>query len=527
MNVNETTQQNLITALCKPPAYHHETTAIQLIETHISWVLLTGRYAYKIKKPVNFGFLDFSTLEKRRFYCQEELRLNRRLAADWYLEVVPITGQADCPKMDGAGEAIEYALKMLQFPSALTLKELTESGGLDVNEIDQITDIVASFHSYIEKAGEQSPYGESRDIKHWFDENFSHIRPLLKDGLQLTQLEAIQTWSHAEWANKSPLIQQRKQQGYVRECHGDLHLANMTVVNDRIVLFDCIEFNAMLRWVDVISEVAFLVMDLIHMGYESFAYRFLNHYLQHTGDYGGLTLLRYYLVYRALVRAKVAILRSAQSSDTAVCAQARTEYEVFANIADRLVKAAQHQPVLIITHGFSGSGKSTLASQLAERIGAIQIRSDIERKRLFGHPALKNTASAIDNGIYTRSAAQKTYQYLAELAKPVLKSGWSTIIDATFLKVEQRNLFRQLARECQVKFVIIDFQVSDEMLQSRIRLRKNDASEATIDVLHQQQQSAEPLSLAEQKDVISFKTSTDNMLKKVLIHLENLKLPFN
>ncbi|WP_411727277.1 AAA family ATPase [Methyloglobulus sp.] len=507
----------LIKALCKADAYDHEVASVRLIETHISWVLLTGQYAYKIKKPVNFGFLDFSTLEKRRIFCHEELRLNQRLAADWYLGVVPITGQSEHPKMDGTGQAIEHAVKMVQFPSPQTLRESSESGELGTDEIDQIVGIVADFHQAVEKADGQSPYGDSHNIRHWFVENFDHIRPLLDDKLQLHQLEAIESWSHDEWIDKSQLMQQRKQQGYVRECHGDLHLGNMTLINGKVVLFDCIEFNPMLRWIDVINEVAFLVMDLLHLGFDRYAYRFLNRYLQKTGDYSGLALLRYYLTYRALVRAKVALLRIAQNPDAAVCTQAHSEYAVFANLAVRFTKDSR--TALIITHGFSGSGKSTFASQLAEKIGALQIRSDIERKRLFGYHVQDDTASGINSGVYTQEAGQRTYQRLAELAKAVLEAGFSAIIDAAFLKSEQRNLFRQLASECKVQFFIIDFQASEKTLCRRIRQRENDPSEATVDVLHQQQQTAQPLLGDEQNHVITINTESDNALEKLLANL--------
>ncbi|MDD1606306.1 MAG: AAA family ATPase [Methylococcaceae bacterium] len=509
----------LIKALCEAEAYDHKIASVHLIETHISWVLLTGQYAYKIKKPVNFGFLDFSTLEKRRFFCHEELRLNQRLAAEWYLNVVPITGQIEHPKMDGTGEAIEYAVKMVQFPSIQTLKELGESGQLGRDEIDQIVNIVANFHNTIAITDERSPYGNSRDIKHWFVENFCHIRPLLDDKFQLLQLDAIEAWGHDEWTSKSPLMQQRKQQGCVRECHGDLHLGNMTLINGKIILFDCIEFNPMLRWIDVISEVAFLVMDLLHFGYQDYAYRFLNHYLQDTGDYQGLTLLRYYLVYRALVRAKVALLRMNQNPDVDIYKEVRSEYAVFANLAEQFTHDSQ--TALIITHGFSGSGKSTFTGQLAEKIGALQIRSDIERKRLFGYRAQETTDSGI--GIYTPEAGKKTYQHLTELAKTVLEAGFSAIIDATFLKAEQRNLFRQLASEYSVKFFIIDFQASDETLCSRLRQRRDDASEATIDVLYQQQQSAEPLWGEEQNHVITINTESDAVLETLLARIRNVE----
>jgi uncharacterized protein len=504
----------LIKALSEAGAYDHQVAAVSIIETHISWVLLTGQYAYKIKKPVNFGFLDFSTLEKRRFFCYEELRLNQRLAAELYLDVVPITGSTDQPKMGGAGEAIEYAVKMIQFPAGYTLSERAEYGQLVSDEIDQITGIVADFHEIIEKAEEASPYGSSECIKHWFVENFEHIRPLLADEKHKQQLQAIQNWGNEEWANKAGLMLLRKRQGYVRECHGDLHLSNMTLINGKVTLFDCIEFNPKLRWIDVISEVAFLLIDLLHFGYDRFAYRLLNHYLQRTGDYQGMAVLRYYLVYRALVCAKVSLLRHAQQLNDAAYNQACLKYSQFANLAEHFTQASR--TLVIITHGYSGSGKSTFAGQLAEKIGALQIRSDIERKRLFGFRAQEHTGSGINNGFYTQEAGRKTYLHLAACAKTVVEAGFSVIIDAAFLKTEQRDLFRQLADECGVQFLIVDFQASDEELCRRVRQRQNDASEATIAVLQHQHQSAQGFSAEEQAHLITINTESDNALEILL-----------
>jgi hypothetical protein len=489
--------------------------ACGLIETHISWVLLTEQYAYKIKKPVNFGFLDFSTLEKRRFCCNEELRLNRRLAAELYLEVVPITGTPDRPQLGGTDVAIEYAVKMIRFPSGQLLSEYAKLGQLNVYEINQLTEIVSGFHQTIERTDENSPYGDNANIKHWFAENFEHIRPLLVPDSQKQQLQSIQQWGDIEGHKQAGLMQYRKKQGYVRECHGDLHLGNMTLINGKVTLFDCIEFNPMLRWIDVISEVAFLFIDLLHFGYDRYAYRFLNRYLQHTGDYQGLALLRYYLVYRALVRAKVALLRMAQQQgDDAAARQAFCEYATFADLAERFTKP--RQTALFITHGYSGSGKSTMASQLAEKIGAFQIRSDIERKRLFGYRANEQTDSGINDGLYTQEASLKTYQYLKKLAKAVLDAGFPAIIDAAFLKTGQRDLFRQLAADCGVPFHIVTFQASDQELCRRINQRQGDASEATVAVLHQQQQSAQPLSEQELPGIVTVNTESDNALGTLL-----------
>ncbi|MDD1614087.1 MAG: AAA family ATPase, partial [Methylococcaceae bacterium] len=275
----------------------------------------------------------------------------------------------------------------------------------------------------------------------------------------------------------------------------------------------------MLRWIDVISEVAFLVIDLLHFGYECYANRLLNHYLQRTGDYHGLALLRYYLVYRALVCAKVALLRHAQQCNDAVYNQARLKYTEYANLAEHFTRAGR--ALLIITHGYSGSGKSTYADQLAEKIGALQVRSDIERKRLFGYQAQAHTGSGLDSGLYTQEAGRKTYLHLADCAKAVIQVGFPAIIDATFLKTEQRDLFRKLAAECSVQFLIVDFQASGEELCRRLRQRQNDVSEATIDVLHHQQQSAQPLLAEEEAYVITVNTESGNSLELLLKAINN------
>jgi aminoglycoside phosphotransferase family enzyme/predicted kinase len=505
----------LILGLMSPTAYPHSVAGVRLIETHISWVLLTGEYAYKIKKPVDFGFLNFSTLEQRLHYCHEEVRLNRRLAADWYLEVVPITGSYEQPCIDGNGVAIEYAVKMRQFPTVMTLKDRVKAGNFGPSEIDRISDLLADFHAHVARASDDSPYGDSADIRHWFEENYDHLRPRLQDSDRIVQLQAIEDWGQAEWQSKAALMAQRKRSGFVRECHGDMHLGNMTQVDGEILLFDCIEFNPMLRWIDVISEAAFLIIDLLHFKLDILAFRFLNRYLQHTGDYQGVALLRYYLVYRALVLAKVSLLRAEQQHDSALREQNLAEYGVYADLAARFTQTPS--PMLLITHGFSGSGKSHYASRLAEQLGAVQIRSDIERKRLHGFDAAQSTGSATNGGIYTQDATQLTYDRLASEAQTVLESGFSVIVDATFLKSAQREQFRQLAARHGVRFRILDFQATDHVLNQRILQRQHqDASEATIEVLRRQQQTAEPLSQEERAQAITVDSCSEQAMSLLL-----------
>jgi len=511
-NMNsQPTGLSLIKALSKAKAYQHEVSSISVIETHISWILLTGSYAYKIKKPLKLGFLDFSTLEQRRYFCLEELRLNKRLAAELYLAVVPITGTLDDAKIEGTGEVLDYAVKMRQFPTGLTLSDLAANQQLSPIEIDQLSEILATFHLNIAIANLATPYGLSDDINYWFKENFAPIKILLSDIKQQQQLQAVESWGDEEWRNKAAVMMQRKQNGFVRECHGDLHLSNITLINGKVTLFDCLEFNPLLRWIDVISEVAFVVIDLLQMHEKALAFRLLNRYLHRTGDYQGVVLLRYYLVYRALVSAKVALLRQAQQQTDNKPLSLCLKYQEFIALAERYTQIA---PVkLIISHGYSGSGKSTLMAELAESLGAIHLRSDIERKRLFGYSAIQGSASALNNGLYTAEASQKTYDYLAECAKDILKAGFSVIVDATFLEHKLRQRFKELAAECNCDFIIIDVQASYETLCQRIKLRPADASEATIEVLDYQRQYAQALTTDEQLEVISVNSEVDKVLE--------------
>lgn len=489
--------ETLVQGLLEPAAYPHPSGPIRLVETHCAWVFLTGEFAYKVKKPVNFGFLDFSTLAQRRFYCAEEIRLNRRFAPQIYLEVVAIGGTPLQPRVGATGPAQEYAVRMRQFADGCLLSQLAERGRLDNSLIDQLVGVVGEFHRTAERSPPDSIYGSPDQIHHWVQENFQHIRSALTDAEDedVDPLERLRLWSEQERTRIDPLLRQRKQDGFIRECHGDLHLGNITVINAEVTPFDCIEFNPELRWIDVLSEVAFLTMDLDDRDYSDFANHFLNGYLQITGDYAGLGVLRYYRVYRALVRAKVAMLRRAQTvPGSEPFRQATADYHQYAQLATGYL--SPRPAALLITQGLSGSGKSTLARQLCERAGMIQIRSDIERKRLAGLAAGDSSHSDIGAGLYAATQTQQTYRHLAALAARVLQAGYRVIIDATFLQRAQRNEFGKLAAALGVPFIILHCAAENTELERRILARVeagHDASEAGLEVLHAQQQADEPL----------------------------------
>ena len=497
----------LIRSLHDPACYDHAAGPVRVIETHISWVLLTGEFAYKIKKPLDLGFLDFSSLSKRLHACCDEVQLNRRLAPAIYLDVVPITGTPAAPRVNGSGETFEYAVQMRQFPPDATLDRLDAEGGLTAHHVEAIAATLARFHREgCARATADSPWGSPEKIWQPVAQNFAQIAPRLDDPADRQRLEALQRWSEAEHARLAPLMTARKRDGFVRECHGDLHLGNLAWVDDQLLVFDCIEFNPELRWIDIQSEVAFCTMDLLQRGHADWAWLFLNAWLEQTGDYAGLALLRYYAVYRALVRAKVAAIRTSQTAGPerdAALAEVRTLL--------RLATTLTHpRPVrLDITHGLSGSGKTTITRKLMQTAGAIRLRSDVERKRLAGLDALAKSGSGVGQQLYAADATRRTYDHLARLAGGILDAGWPVIVDATFTARWQRDLLREVARIRKVEFRILDFPVPVATLRERIIQRSRegkDASEADLAVLQHQLDTEEPLGADERAEIANIDT---------------------
>jgi len=522
--MNQQHSTTLIQSLQNKALYDHPVTQFKVYETHISWVLLTGPYAYKIKKPVDFGFLDFSTLEKRNYYCNEEVRLNKRLAPQLYIGTVRITGDIDNPEIEGKGLVIEYAVKMRQFEQAYQFDRMLSNGLLTAKLIDRVADKLAGFHRTISIADKARHFGTPEAVNQPVTENFSQIRPLLSEERDITQLQRVQQWSEKTHHTLFHALQERKGNGYIRECHGDMHLANIALYNDDIVIFDCLEFNENLRWIDVVSETSFMMMDLDEHGCHHLAYRFLNGYLQHTGDYAGLSVLRYYLVYRAMVRAKVACLRQTQPGlQQNEKDAAQDQFRKYLGLAEQYT--CPPSSALIITHGLSGSGKTTITQPLLERCGAIRIRSDIERKRLHGLSAGRKTRSGIDSGLYSAQTSEQTYQHLVHLATIVINAGYPVIVDAAFLKHKQRNMFQALSGQLNVPYIILDFQAPEELLRKWIIKRTqegHDASEANIPVLEHQLTTQEPLTQDELEFSLTINTGQQVKMDELVKTLNNL-----
>lgn len=505
-----------VEALKDPSAWPHPAGNVELIETHASWVFLAGEFAYKIKKPVDFGFLDFSTLGKRRHCCREEVRLNRRLAPDLYLDVVPIAGAP--PRIGGEGEPLEYAVRMRRFDTECGFDRMALRGALKAGHIDATAVVLAVFHDATERADPNSGFGTPEEVIEQALQNFEPIGPRIDAQApgSRTHFDETAEWTRAAGDALRNVFASRLADGFVRDCHGDLHLRNIVWWREQVVPFDRIEFNPSLRWIDVMSELAFLLMDLDDHGLPGLSRRLLNGYLELSGDVGGLKVSRFYQAYRAMVRAKVESLRRAQLDrpDPSVT----TAFEGYLELAAGYTQPLQ--PRLLITHGLSGSGKTYVSQQLLQAAPLVRLRSDVERKRLFGLSPLETSDSTQDAGIYSEAASRQTFDRLAQLASSLLEDGWPVLVDATFLQRQVRDQFRNLAEACGVPFAIMHCAAGPAVLRQRVAGREGDASEADIQVLERQFERVQPLEDDELAVTIRVDTSGEPDLEGLLDFLE-------
>lgn len=449
--------------------------AVERIETHISWVLLAGPHAYKLKKPLRLPFLDFSTLEARHRCCEEELRLNRRLAPSLYLGVLAVhdDGVAD-PSFDGPGPVVDHAVHMRRMPAHALASEQLRAGALQPDDVTAFAQRLAAFHREAAADPPDPAFGSPARVR---AEALQALDTLAGHGAG-TAVGRLRAGFETEAQRLAPRWAQRLRDGHVREVHGDLHLANVAVLDDGVTAFDGIEFDPALRWIDTASDLGFLLMDLQAHGRDDLAHRALDAYLQASGDHGCLDLLRWYRAYRAVVRSMVASLGAADP--TAPTAQ------TYLGVAERLLLAPT-QPGLLVMHGLPGSGKSHLALQWLQQACAVRLRSDVERQRLPGPPQPER---------YGAAATEATYARLLELARPALAAGWPVILDAAFLLRAQRDAARALARQLVVPCRIIDCQAPMAVLRTRVRKRSTqggDPSEADENVLERLADAAEPL----------------------------------
>jgi aminoglycoside phosphotransferase family enzyme/predicted kinase len=500
------TDSSLVDSLMNASAFDHAVTSVELVETHISWLILAGDYVYKIKKPITLDFLDFHDLQHRKFYCDEEIRLNRPWAPEIYLDVVPITLEKGQAKIGGKGAAIEYAVRMRRFDQEGLLDRELERGTLTETDMRELGAHIAQRHldaPVIESGERERLLGLT---KQFMRDNLTALEGVIDDA----ELKRLRDWTEHELQDLESQLTRRFDDGFVRDCHGDLHLANLVRLPGGITAFDCIEFNADLRHTDVFGDIAFLVMDLVARRRHDLAAHFLNRYLERIGDYGGMTVFSLYFVYRCLVRAKVAAIRCQERADASEKTADREDVLFYCDMARRQI--LPRVPILIVMSGFSGSGKTWVSTQLLAAMPAIRVRSDIERKRLFGLHETADSESGIGEGIYTAHASRQVYERLLDVARTALAAGHNVILDAAFLSSADRQTATDIARECGGVPVIMPVTAPVEVMRERIlgrTARADDASEAGLAVLERQLADAEPVADEEGVLVIEVDNSMD------------------
>jgi len=511
--------RRLVAGLLRPEAYPHPTAGIRLVETHISWVFLTGPFAYKVKKPCSLGFLDFSTLDRRREFCREEVRVSGRFAPDLYLGAVPITGSPDAPRVEGAGTPSEWAVKLVQFDEADRLDAVFAAGRLTTADCESLGAEIARVHGRLAVATPADGYGSATSVLDAVTINLDQLRGLRPDAVP--RIDRIAASLHGRLTAVADTIAARIAEGRVRECHGDLHLANIVLHEGRMTAFDAIEFNPGLRWIDTANDVAFLAMDLHVRGRPDLAAHVESGWIEAADDHAALVVLPIYEVYRAVVRADVAALRGAGPDVTAdMAASVRAETDRYLDVAERLME--QTMPVLFATSGISGSGKTTLATRLVAAAGAVRLRSDVERKRLAGMAATDRPADAAATAaLYDPAMARRVYARLATLARTVLGAGRSVVIDAACNVRWQREILAAAARDAGASLVWLEFDVPAETVIARVTSRAamgTDASDASAAVVHDQLAAREPITPDEL-------TATDPRCRLVVITPEALASP--
>ncbi|ADJ26361.1 aminoglycoside phosphotransferase [Dehalogenimonas lykanthroporepellens BL-DC-9] len=485
----------VITALLDPAQYPNENPSrVELLQTQMSFVLLTDRYAYKIRKPVNLGYVDYSSLEKRRHFSRKELDLNRRLCPDGYLDMVAVTRDHGKIVLGGDGEIIDYAVRMKRLPQDGMMDRLLAEDGLTSDMITAVARKMAEFHQGAATGGDIDEFGSLETIRGNVAENFEQSRPYIGRALSQAHFDALKAYFDRFLETGAPLFARRVAEGRIRDCHGDLHSAHVNFNGDEICIYDCIEFNDRFRYGDTASEIAFLAMDLDRHGRSDLKQAFVAEYARHANDRGLYRLLKFYQAYRAHIRAKVACFKLddpfvPEEEKTAELSKARGYF-------DLALAYTLSSPLLFITSGPTGCGKSTLAGTLTRHLGLRHISSDITRKKLAGIEPGTPASAAYTEGLYSPEMTQRTYVAMLDSAEKVLAGGGSVILDATFLKKTDRDRALGLAKRYSARPVIIECRLDEAEARQRLERRATEpgnVSDGCWAVYQRQRDSAEPV----------------------------------
>ena len=469
--------QQLLKSLLIPEAYPEPTVSVRLLQTHVSYIFVTDNFVYKIKKPVDFGFLNFTTIDRRRFYCNEEVRLNRRLCPQIYLGVVELRESPEGGTFCGEGRVIDYAVKMIRLPEERMLDRMLTEEKVTAADIRKLARTVADFHLHAECRGRLAEYGSVTSIRRNWDENFQQVGDLAGIPLAKRDLDVIGKWAEAFLTDNEGIFTERAERGFIRECDGDIHLENVCLT-DRICIFDCIEFNDRFRYIDTAADIAFLLMDLDYHDKRIFSDIFLDEYTAATGDRECPRVLDFYKVYRAVVRGKVESLKLLDPHiPEAEKIRAGDKAVRYFRLARGYVARQGFRPSLIITCGLTGSGKSATAAALAGALGTETASADVVRKDLAKSPRTKRRLDAYGTGIYTPAFDEATYREMLSRAERALNAGRSIVVDATFRRKRDRIRFSNLAARYAAPFYIIHTSCPDNLVKLRLDERNRNPEE--------------------------------------------------
>jgi uncharacterized protein len=479
-------------ALMNPGIYPDSTTKVEMMQTQMSFIFLTGKYVYKIKKPVNLGYLDYSTLEKRLIFCRQEVELNRRLSPDVYLGVIPITRLKGIISLSGEGEVIDYAVKMLYLPQSRMMNVLLERNHVSAPMVESVAKILVKFHAGAATGPAINEFGKIENIRLTMEENFSQTDKYIDRAITARQYQNIKEYTRRVLEEKTALFNQRIIENHIRDCHGDLHSAHICFTKP-LCIYDCIEFNDRFRFNDIIAEIAFLAMDLDHFGRADLSRTFIETYTRLSRDFQINELLKFYKCYRAYVRGKVGCFKLddpyVPQEEKVQTQESSRQYFELAECYTRI------KPVLFVTSGLVGSGKTTLSMALARRTGATVISSDIVRKQLAAIPADEHRFEEPETGIYAPEFSRRTYDALFSSARNILTQGDHVILDASFIKSEERRRAQKIAEETGADFFIIECKLDQEKTRQRLdqRLKNGSVSDGRWEIYGAQQKNAEAI----------------------------------
>lgn len=508
-------QENFYEIIKKPSFYGNNIKKVKIIQTHISYVILTGKHAYKIKKHVNFGFLDFSTLEKRKKFCEEELKLNKRLCPDIYLEVVSFTRKNNGIEINGSGEVIDYAVKMKEFPQKFILSKLIEKNIIEEKTIDNIVDILVDFYKYSKYSDEISYFGTVEAIKHNTDENFEQTKDFINLTITKEIFDFIKKRNNNFLNLNKNIFDNRINNGFIRDCHGDLHSGNIVLLDNKICIFDCIEFNKRFRYCDVASDIAFLSMDLDFLGQPYLSSYLIEKYVERSKDENIFDVLNFYKCYRAYVRGKVTSFRL---NDLNIDKKEKTinlakKYFALALYYSNLFSIKNKKdvgPVLFITTGLTGTGKTTVARKFAIDYNAKIISSDNIRKEFVGIDKYERHYDSYNTGLYNPKKMRETYDKIFEIAEIFLKNQKNIVLDATFKTEKLRSIARDLSKKNNACFVILYCNCPEEIVKKYLdsRMNKKSISDGRWEIYVKQKDSFEKPVL---NDFVEIDVSKNNL----------------